>query len=378
MSILTPKNPQRAYRAFQVTYALLTLNFVLPAISYMAKPELTLKTLDDVNRLLGGGGYPFAESGQVWHMLACGNVMTLGFMCAILLLSLRRFYPVLPSLVFLKGFSATYATFIGFRHATPSFWAIGVLDGSTTLAMIFFAVRAHRALLQLPAPISPFWVRLLLPGHARIVERLARIQVAGIVPITPTPRQILAGVRRMVERLLFRTETVGTCASQPVRNTWRARLLKHRAIRLPFLLATRAVAPLDLSGLASPPSQIIRHLLGAHHDGAQFGYDLELLALYPGQLEALRDATREVLAEDTRRTRWLRDLVVFEGYHLALLAATERALRGESLYDAKAAQDPDISLRAYLRLCASLEAPREPGTQFIGAPQATQVRTSAI
>jgi hypothetical protein len=353
MSLLTPTNPGRAYRAFEVVYTLLTLNFVLPALSYMAKPELTLQTLDRVNRLLGGGGYPFAESGQVWHMLACGNVMTLGFMCGLLRLDLRRFYPALPSLVFLKGFSATYATFIGVRHATPSFFAIGLLDGSTTLAMIFFAVRAHRALAQLEAPHTSLWGRLLLPGYTNIVQRLARIEAAGIVPVTPTPDQVLVGVQRMLARLVFRTNTVGTCANNPVRNTWRARLLQHRAIRLPFLLAGRAVAPLDLSGLASPPAQIIRHLLGAHHDGAQFGYDLELLALYPGQLEALHKATCEVLQHDTRRSRWLRDLVVFEGYHEALRAATERALRGEPLYGEEDARNPDISLRAYLAWCAS-------------------------
>jgi hypothetical protein len=44
---------------------------------------------------------------------------------------------------------------------------------------------------------------------------------------------------------------------------------------------------------------------------------------------------------------------VFEGYHEALRAATERALRGEPLYGEEDARNPDISLRAYLAWCAS-------------------------
>lgn len=134
-----------AYRRFQIVYAILTLNFVLPAISYVVAPEMAVETLDRVNRALGGGPWPFAETGEVWHMLAVGNVMTLGFMCALLLVDLRRFYPVLPALAFLKGFSATYSLFIGLRTGTPAFLAIAALDGATTFAMVFFASRARRS-----------------------------------------------------------------------------------------------------------------------------------------------------------------------------------------------------------------------------------------
>ena len=35
-----------AHRVFRLVYAGLTLNFILPAISYMAAPELTIATLD--------------------------------------------------------------------------------------------------------------------------------------------------------------------------------------------------------------------------------------------------------------------------------------------------------------------------------------------
>lgn len=327
----------RSYRAFQIVYAFLTLNFVIPAISYIVAPEVTVATLDRVNRMLGGGPYPFVESGQVWHMLAVGNVMTLGAMCFMLLVDLRRFYPILPALAFLKGFSATYSAWIGATLHAPAFLAIAVLDGTTTVAMVFFAVRARRN----------------MPRRSPIDETLERIDAAKIVPRTPTREQIDRGILRMLHRLVFRSGTVGTCKAGAVRPTWRARLLQWRALRLPFLVWERAVAPFDLSGLASPPERIIRHLLAAHHDGVQFAYDLELLALYPGRLEELRDEVKKVVESDGPRARWLRDLTVFEGYHEALLDAVERTLRGERLLTPEQAADPDLSLCAYLAWCAT-------------------------
>jgi hypothetical protein len=351
-------NKPRAYRTFRIVYAIITLNFVLPAISYIVAPETAIGTLERVNRALGGGPYPFVESGSLWHMLAVGNVMTLGFMCALLFVDLRRFYPVLPALAFLKAFSAAYATWIGLSQACPAFLGIGALDGSTTVAMVFFAVRARRALGDAPPPGAsgtPWYVKAFLPGHARIEQSLERVRVAGIVAVTPTTSDIARGVLRMVHRLVFRSETVGTCTSQPVRATWRARLLRFRAVRIPFLLAERAIAPFDLSGLASPPERVIRHLLAAHHDGVQFAYDLELLALWPGRLQELHVAVSDVVLHDTRRARWLRDLVVFTGYHEALLAAVETVMRGDALLCGDDARNPDHSLRAYLEWCAATD-----------------------
>jgi hypothetical protein len=350
----------RAVRAFQIVYAALALNFVVPAISYMVAPELALGTLDRVNRALGGGPYPFVESGRVWHMLASGNVMTLGFMCALLLVDLRRFHPALPALAFLKGFSATYAAWIGATQRVPAFLAIAALDGGSTIAMIVFANRARRAMDGDRPRSSPWWVRLVLPGSDRIERNLERVRAAGVVERVPTTAQIVRGVARMVHRLIFRSDTVGTCKTNRVRPTWRAKLLAFRIVRLPFLFAERAIAPLDLSGLASSPARIIRHLLAAHHDARQFAYDLELLALHPGAMEALHAAARAVVLHDTPRTRWLRDLVVFEGYHESLLAAVEATLRGERILSPAEARDPDISFYAYLDWCARFEPAGQP------------------
>lgn len=198
---------------------------------------------------------------------------------------------------------------------------------------------------------QPWYVRVLLGDPERILEHLDRMRAHGVVDDAPNPWQLCLGVLRLWHRNVFHTETIGTSAGGLVRPTWRARLFANRAIRLPFLLAERAVAPFDFTGLRSPPERLIRHLLGAHHDGNQFVFDLEILAGH-GRLEQLRDAVSAVIAEDSPRTRWLRDLTVFEGYHECLAAAVDRALAAGPAMRADEAVNPDLSFRAYLAWCA--------------------------
>jgi hypothetical protein len=198
--------------------------------------------------------------------------------------------------------------------------------------------------------MTPWYVRAILVRPDVVLANLERLRAAGVTEL-PTPWQLCLGVLRLWHRVIFRTETVGSCPDGRVRRSWRARLLEKKAIRLPFLLAERAVAPLDFTGLGSTPERVIRHLLGAHHDANQFVYDLELLA-HHGRLGELHAAVRAVVAHDTARSRWLRDLTVFEGYHESLLAAVERALAEGPAMSAEEARDPDISFGAYLRWCA--------------------------
>lgn len=136
-----------AVKQFKIVYTFLAIQFILPAISYMVSPATTIATLDKANQLLGGAPYVYTEAtGSIWHMLAVGNVMTLGFMCAIMAWDLERFYGMLPGLAFLKAFSALYALGLGFAVHVPMFFGVFVLDGVTTLAIVFFARRAHREL----------------------------------------------------------------------------------------------------------------------------------------------------------------------------------------------------------------------------------------
>ena len=137
------------------------------------------------------------------------------------------------------------------------------------------------------------WWILLWPR--RIAGHLGMLAERGVIEAAPNLWQMELGVLRMWHRVLFRGDTIGTCEDQPVRSTWRARLLRWRPLRFPFLLWERAIAPLDHSGLAQPSWRMIRHLLAAHHDANQFAYDLEILRARPGALEALREEAEQVV-----------------------------------------------------------------------------------
>lgn len=203
------------------------------------------------------------------------------------------------------------------------------------------------------------WLILLWPS--RVADGLRRSVEAGLVPRAPTLWQAQLGVLRMWHRLLFRSETIGTCVDHAPRQNWRARLLSWRPLRFPFLMVERAIAPWDMSGLISTPTRIRRHLLGAHHDGYQFVYDFQLLKLYPGQLDALREEAAQVVAGEGGRSAWLKDLTVYEQYHQNLIAAADAFAEGQAL-DPVAAVDPDITFSAWLRWC--LAQPETPAETF--------------
>jgi hypothetical protein len=196
---------------------------------------------------------------------------------------------------------------------------------------------------------------LLRPDVVR--ARLDELRAVGVVRASPNDWQIALGVVRMLHRVVFRGETVGTSRTRPIRGSVRARLLRVRAIRAPLLLRERAIAPLDLSGLLSSPDRLVAHLLAAHHDRSQFAYDLEMLSATPAKIREVLVGARAVVERDDARSRYLRDLCVYDGYHERLAAACERALRGDLGLSPDESADPDISFAAYLAWCG-----RQPST----------------
>ena len=205
-------------------------------------------------------------------------------------------------------------------------------------------------------PRFSWHAHLLLLRPRRVAARLEQVLQQGALQRAPNLWQIELAVLRMWHRILFRSQTIGTC-TLPVRATWRARWLRFRPLRFPFLVWERAIAPWDLSGFLSSHAQFIRHLLGAHHDGTQCVYDLQILSMEPGALEHLREAVARVVEVDDRRSRWLRDLCVFERYHDDLLVAIEAVQAGSVELRPQDAHDPDISFWALMRWCA-----RQPDT----------------
>jgi hypothetical protein len=199
---------------------------------------------------------------------------------------------------------------------------------------------------------------VFLISPARVRRNLERAVAAGVSRWRPNTWQLCLGVMRLWHRLVFRSETVGTSSGPPPRASWRARLLENRALRLPALLVEGAVAPWDFTGLFSDPARITRHLLAAHHDRNQFVFDLQVLAGHEGRLDELVERCRAVVTGDDPRSEWLRDLVVYDGYHESLLEAAEAAAAGDFRLSESETADPDLSLTGLLRWCA--EAPETP------------------
>lgn len=139
--------PCGAYRNFQLVFTVLTLNFVIPAVSYLVAPDVALKSVHDLSALFGVP-YTACEDGHFWRFLAFSDVMTLGFICLLLQLNIRRWYPALLPLMFLKACSVFASAYVGlFQYRHPFFVCPVVLDSLTVAAMGFFASRAHRQIL---------------------------------------------------------------------------------------------------------------------------------------------------------------------------------------------------------------------------------------
>jgi hypothetical protein len=148
------RQPCRRYRDFQLVFTVLTLNFVVPALVYTFAPRAAVEQFMTVNRLLGGDAYDFPEAAsRLWRYLGAANVMTLGLMCLLLQLDLRRFYSVLVPLTFMKAYAA--ACWLSGWVQAPGyrlFLAAAVLDTLTSAAFIYFARSAYREITRAGAP----------------------------------------------------------------------------------------------------------------------------------------------------------------------------------------------------------------------------------
>jgi len=198
------------------------------------------------------------------------------------------------------------------------------------------------------------WPILLKPRQ--VATNLERIAESQMVQEVPNVWQIATGVLRMWHRMMFRPQTIGVADDGARARSGRARLMEPRPLRFPFLLWEGSVAPLDLSGLASTPTRLRKHVLGTFHAGERFAYDLQILACYPGELERLHEEVRQVVDGSHPRGEWLRDLCVYDGYHERLLAYLDRVASGEQSLEPADHRNPDASFTAYLTWCASQPA----------------------
>lgn len=195
----------------------------------------------------------------------------------------------------------------------------------------------------------------VLPASRRTAANLQALRRAGAIDAVPSAFQVFLGVLYMRYRVAFRSDTIGVDAA-PVRSTRRARLLDRRLLRAPFLVGERVIAPLDLTGFAATPRYLRRHLVGAYHPGENALYDLAMLTAWPGELECLRSEVAAIVNGTHPRGAWLRDLVVYDGYHERLLTLIDRALAGDFALPPDAIAS-DASLRGFVAWCCA-----QPGT----------------
>lgn len=200
---------------------------------------------------------------------------------------------------------------------------------------------------------------LVLRSPARVLENLEKLHAAGRIDAVPNLWQASLGVFYMVHRMLFRPETIGLSDGAPVRSNLRAHLLANRTLRFPFLLAARAVYPLNLTGFSNDAREVLPHLVGAYHPGDNAIYDLESIGWDRESLLRLRADVLDILAGKTARARFLQDLTVYEGYHARLLQLVERALAGDFAPAPGDEDNPDTTLRGFVRWCAAQPATPE-------------------
>ncbi len=140
-----------AYRNFQIVFSFLTLHFFIPSLSYALTPGVALSQFVRMGAIFGVTVYPVPEQSYIWRTLAVGNVMTLAFMCLLLQVSLKRFYPVLIPLSFMKGVSSL-GNLIVFvfvlRH--PGFFLVFLWDAVNVWMFIYFSSRARAGMDTVP------------------------------------------------------------------------------------------------------------------------------------------------------------------------------------------------------------------------------------
>ena len=129
---------------FHIVYTILALNFFIPVISYAVDPSQMVTQFIGISEFFGVTGYPHSEDSVLWRVLAIANVTTLGFLCVLLQVNLKKWYLCLVPLVFLKGMASLGFLVAYIIEPYPSYLAACLFDALTVGLMWFFASRAYR------------------------------------------------------------------------------------------------------------------------------------------------------------------------------------------------------------------------------------------
>lgn len=130
---------------FTVTYAALTLFYGGLGFSYLFDSARSVKHFSQLDELLGGAAIPNVDV-PPWRYAAVMGMTTLALMCLMMLIDLRRNYPLLVPAVFFKALNAVL-WFVYWRQSDlPVFLFAGFVDIGLVVLMVVVGRRAYARL----------------------------------------------------------------------------------------------------------------------------------------------------------------------------------------------------------------------------------------
>jgi hypothetical protein len=134
-------------RGFLIVFGALATLYSGLGVSYLSDPDGAIRSLSQMNQRLGGVALAVPDV-PPWRYATAAAMVTLGLMCLMLVIDLRRNHPVLVPAVFFKAANATLWFTYYAQVRLPVFLAAGLLDGVLVVVMVGVATRAHRRLIH--------------------------------------------------------------------------------------------------------------------------------------------------------------------------------------------------------------------------------------
>lgn len=133
-------------RSFEVVFGLLTLHFASLAVTYLVAPESAVGQFSMANEWLGGVKFAPPEVTAWRYATVCG-MATLAVMTFLMLVDVRRNFPLLGPAAFFKFLNAVlWFWYSATNSDVPVFVAAGVFDLVIVAVMVGVARRAYAGL----------------------------------------------------------------------------------------------------------------------------------------------------------------------------------------------------------------------------------------
>jgi hypothetical protein len=133
---------------FVTGFVLLTVLFGGLGIYYLANPSGAIDALSAANQRLGGVPIHVVDV-TAWRYTAAVGMMTLGVMCGMILVDLRRNSSMLVPVVFFKGFDILLLVrYYGLHTNMPACLEFAALDAILITCALGLALPARRRLVE--------------------------------------------------------------------------------------------------------------------------------------------------------------------------------------------------------------------------------------